>query len=267
MTTVVMMNRFVGKTVIVTGGSYGIGKGIANRFAREGARVSIFDIDEERAKSAVDSILDSGGEADFYVVDVSDGSQVSRAINSVNVKRSAVDILVNNAGVRPLHHILELTEDEWKRTIAVNMTAIYNTVRSAAPLMLRLSGPMGGKIINIASISGLLGQNGRSVYGATKAAIMQLTRSLAVELGPCINVNAVAPGYIAGTGMTSEVDKNEEVRTWNIANTPLRRAGSPDDVAGAVAFLASDDAAFITGATLVVDGGFSASKYLVGAGM
>ena len=120
-----------------------------------------------------------------------------------------------------------------------------------------------GKIVNVASISGILGQNGRAAYGASKGGIIQLTRSLAVELGPQINVNAVAPGFIPGTGMMKEIDKDARSSGWMIESTPVKRAGTPEDVAAAVAFLASDEASFISGVTLPVDGGFSASKYLV----
>jgi NAD(P)-dependent dehydrogenase (short-subunit alcohol dehydrogenase family) len=152
-----------------------------------------------------------------------------------------------------------MTDEEWQKTIAVNLSGMFYVTRAVAPRMLERGG---GKVVNVGSMSGLIGQLGRAAYGASKGGVLQLTRSLAVELGPTINVNAVAPGYIAGTGMMKEVDKDLKGVAWMISSTLTHRAGTPEDVAGAVAFLASEDASFITGATLLVDGGFSAARFM-----
>jgi len=245
---------------IVTGSGYGIGRGIAEYFARQGAKVAVFDLDETTAKETERIIQSSGGVAKAYRTDVADFENVTQNASSVRRDLGAVDILVNNAGIRYVRKLLEIPNEEWNRTIAVNLTGMFYMVKAVAPMMQEKHR---GKIVNIASISGLLGQNGRAAYGASKGGIIQLTRSLAVELGPEINVNAVAPGFVPGTGMMKEIDKDSRSSSWMVANTPVKRPGTPEDVAAAVAFLCSDEASFIAGVTLPVDGGFSASKYLV----
>ena len=254
------LKRFVGKSVIVTGAGFGIGRGIAQRFADEGAGVAIFDNDEKNGENTANEIGAMGGQAKFFKVDISSSADVRENVLLASREFSSVDILVNNAGIRFIKHVLEIPDEEWNRTIQVNLSGMFYAVKSVAPIMLKKGS---GKIVNIASVSGMFGQTGRAAYGATKGGIIQFTRSLAVELAPTINVNAVAPGYIAGTGMMAAVDKDEKSRGWMLANSPLHRPGTPEDVASAVAFLASDEASFITGITMPVDGGFSASKYMV----
>jgi NAD(P)-dependent dehydrogenase (short-subunit alcohol dehydrogenase family) len=254
------LTDFSGNTVIVTGAGFGIGRGIAQYFAKKGAKVAVFDLDPSTAKETVDLIGKFGGEARAYTTDVSNYESVIQSVDKVTQELGNTNILVNNAGIRFVRKVLEIPNEEWNRTIAVNLTGMFYMVKAVAPAMLEKGK---GKIVNVASISGLLGQNGRAAYGASKGGIIQLTRSLAVELGPKINVNAVAPGFIPGTGMMKEIDKDTKSSGWMIESTPVKRAGTPEDVAAAVAFLASDEASFITGVTLPVDGGFSASKYLV----
>jgi NAD(P)-dependent dehydrogenase (short-subunit alcohol dehydrogenase family) len=253
------MQRFAGKTVLVTGAGYGIGRAVALRFAKEGAKVGILDLDLQRAEETAKLVTATGVAAHVMKTDISNSAEVKRAVDEVSVKLGPINILVNNAGMRYIRKVLETTDEEWDRTLSVNLTGMFYAARTVAPQKLAAGG---GKIVNVGSMSGLIGQTGRAAYGASKGGILQLTRSLAVELGPTINVNAVAPGYIAGTGMMVEVDKDTKTVNWMIASTPAHRAGTADDVAAAVAFLASDDASFITGATLMVDGGFSAARYM-----
>jgi NAD(P)-dependent dehydrogenase (short-subunit alcohol dehydrogenase family) len=253
------MERFVGKTAVVTGAGYGIGRAIALRFAKEGAKVGVLDLDQERASETVRLMAAAGGVGHSVKTDVSNSAEVKKAMDEVSEKLGPIDILVNNAGIRYVRKVLETTDEEWNKTISVNLTGMFYAARAVAPQMLARGR---GKIVNVGSMSGLLGQTGRAAYGASKGGTLQLTRSLAVELAPTINVNAVAPGYIAGTGMMVEVDKDTKAVGWMVGSTPAQRAGTPDDVAAAVAFLASEDASFITGTTLMVDGGFSAVRYM-----
>jgi len=254
------LRRFDGKTVLVTGAGYCIGRAVALRFGREGARVGVLDLDTETANETVRLIASEGGVAHAVRADVSKSDEVKKAVDEVVSKLGPIDVLVNNAGIRYVRKVLEMTDEEWNRTISINLTGMFYVTRAVAPQMLARGG---GKVVNVGSMSGLIGQLGRAAYGASKGGVLQLTRSLAVELGPTINVNAVAPGYIAGTAMMREVDKDTKGVEWMIASTLKRRAGTPEDVAGAAAFLASEDASFITGATLLVDGGFSAARFMV----
>jgi NAD(P)-dependent dehydrogenase (short-subunit alcohol dehydrogenase family) len=255
-----LLDGFDNQIAIVTGAGYGIGRGIAEYFAAKGAKVAIFDIDDSTSKETEERIVSSGGRAMFYKTDVSNYDGIVESVAKVKRDLGIVDILINNAGIRYVRNVLDIPNEEWNRTISVNLTGMFYMVKAVVPMMQEKGR---GKIVNVASISGLVGQNGRAAYGASKGGIIQFTRSLAVELAPKINVNAVAPGFIPGTGMMKEIDKDTRSSAWMIANTPVKRAGSPQDVAAAVAFLSSDEASFITGATLPVDGGFTASKYLV----
>ncbi|HYB04924.1 MAG TPA: SDR family NAD(P)-dependent oxidoreductase, partial [Nitrososphaerales archaeon] len=222
------MTRFDNQTAIVTGAGYGIGRGIAEHFAKKGAKVAIFDLDETTAKETEKLIQTSGGTAKAFRTDVADFENVSRSVSEVVRELGTVDILVNNAGIRYVRKVLEIPNEEWNRTLAVNLTGMFYMVKVVAPLMQEKHR---GKIVNVASISGLVGQNGRAAYGASKGGIIQFTRSLAVELGPEINVNAVAPGFVPGTGMMKEIDKDTRSSSWMVANTPVKRAGTPEDIA------------------------------------
>jgi len=253
------MQRFIERTTLVTGAGFGIGRAIALRFAKEGSRVGVLDVDPQRAEETSRMITSMDGTAYTTIADVSSSDEVRRSVDDVSEKLGTIDVLVNNAGIRYARNALDTSDQEWNRTLAVNLSGMFYVTRAVAPQMLSNGG---GKIVNVASMSGIIGQTMRAAYGSSKGGILQLTRSLAVELGPTINVNAVAPGYIAGTGITKDVDKDAKGVSWTLGSTPLRRAGTPDDVAGAVAFLASEDASFISGATLMVDGGLTAARYM-----
>jgi len=235
--------RLEGRTAIVTGGAGAIGGEIARRLVAEGALVGILDL---------------AAPADWppnraRIVDVADVPEVAALLAEPGWEP---DVLVNVAGVFAFEDILEPGLDDWERTLRVNLAGVHACSRAAAPGMRRRQF---GRIISIASNAGVIGFRNMPSYCAAKAGIIGLTRSLAVDLGPHgITVNAVAPGSIAaGMGESSGWTSNQEMRDWDRARTPLRRAGTPQDVAGAVAFLASEDASWITGQTLVVDGGFA----------
>ncbi len=251
-----------GDVVLVTGSGTGLGRGIAMRFARSGARVAVADIDETAARTVAKSINDSKGTAIAVAMDVSDSESVSKGVSAVISEFGQVDVLVNNAGVEQrIVPLVELGEEEWRRILDVNLTGIFLCCRAVAPGMMKREH---GKIINISSINGLSPAPFCVAYNVSKAGIPSLTRTLAYELAPYkINVNAVCPGPVhtrftesvmtqrsAMAGIT-QGEIEERIR----AAVPLGRWGTPDDIAGTVLFLASEDAAWTTGETLTVSGG------------
>ena len=248
------IRRYDGKTVLVTGAGYGIGRAIALRFAREGARVGVLDVDLETAGETVGLITSAGGVAHAVRADVSKSDEVKKAVDDISSKLGPIDVLVNNAGIRYVRKVLEMTDEEWNRTISINLTGMFYLTKAVAPQMLARGG---GKIVNVGSMSGLIGQLGRAAYGASKGGVLQLTRSLAVELGPTINVNAVAPGYIETS--INEAGRQDRVHYDRIVDrTAFKRWGQPDDVAGAVVFLCMPASSYATGTVVAVDGGFLA---------
>jgi 3-oxoacyl-[acyl-carrier protein] reductase len=244
--------RLEGKVAIVTGSSRGIGRAIAERFAAEGAKVTVNWIGREReAQAVVETIKKGGGDAFAVRADVSVAADVKELVRATFDRFGRVDILVNNAGVMYTKAVLDTTEEEWDRTIDINLKGAYLCAKEVAPIML---GQESGTIIMMSSNSGLYHPSAMryTEYVTSKAGMNGLTKALALALGPHITVNAICPGWIK-TEMVEDTDPVVEQRILD--ETALRRWGTTDDVSGAAVFLASKDAAFITGELLIVAGG------------
>lgn len=238
-----------GKTVLITGAAQGIGRQIALDFAKQKARVVLFDLNEEGLKEAKTE-LERYSECQYYAIDVTDGQQVEETINKIIDKFSKIDILVNNAGITRDNLTLRLSENDWDKVLGVNLKGAFLCSKSCAKYMIK---QRYGKIINISSIIGIVGNAGQINYSASKAGLIGLTKSLAKELGSRnICVNAVAPGYIQ-TKMTDILPA--KVKEEMLKRIPLNRFGTPSDVSGTVLFLAQEAANYITGQILIVDGG------------
>ena len=244
--------RLEGKVAIVTGASRGIGRAIAERFSNDGARVAVnYVAGETLANAVVDEIAARGGEAIAVRADVSRGDDVGDLVAATVERFGRIDILVNNAGVMVAKGALETTEEEWDQTIDTNLKGPWLCSRAVAPIMI---GQEGGTIINMSSNSGLYHPSAMKFteYVVSKAGINGLTKAMALALGPHVTVNAICPGWIR-TDMVEIIDPAVQQRILD--ETALARWGTPDDIASAAAFLASADAAFITGELLIVAGG------------
>ncbi len=244
------MNRLQGKTAVITGGARGIGFATAQKFAREGARVMIWDIDAEKGAAAVQSLDKEGLSVSFTSVDVTQFDSVSRAAREAIDRLQQIDILINNAGITRDARLVKMTPEQWQQVIDVNLTGVFNCTKAIVPYMIEHNY---GRIINASSVVGLYGNFGQTNYVATKSGVIGMTRVWARELGrKGITVNAVAPGFIA-TEMVETIP--EKVLTMLKEKTPVGRLGTPEDIANAYLFLASEEASFINGAVLSVDGG------------
>ena len=240
------MRGLKGKRVVITGGASGIGAATAARFLEEGSIVAILDRDE-KACDELRKNLPAITEA--FLADVTDYEQVQRAFLGVVHKMGGVDVVINNAGISIRHSFLDITPDEWKRVLGVNLTGVFYVAQIAARDMMQAAG---GVILNTASTNGMTGYPYYADYNATKAGVIELTRSMALELAPKVRVNAVAPGYVL-TSMQRAEYSDEMLEAVN-QKIPLRRHAQPEEVAGLFAFLASDDAAYLNGHVYVIDG-------------
>ena len=243
---------FEGKIVIVTGGARGIGKAVTERFHAGGASVAIVGRNEEAAKALAAELSARGAKCAGYGCDVANGTQIDAMVDAVIKDFGKLDLLVNNAGVTQDGLVVRMTDEAWNNVIQTNLTGAFQLLRAAARIMLRARS---GCIVNVSSVVGLIGNAGQANYCAAKAGLIGLTKSAAREFsGRGVRVNAVAPGLVE-TDMTAKL--NDEQKKALLTGVPLGRIGSIGDIAGAVAFLASDDAAYITGQVLSVDGGMS----------
>ncbi len=240
------------QVAIVTGAARGLGQAIARDLATSGATVACIDVNEELLGETVESINESGGKAAAFACDVTNSERVTEVVRNVAKQFGRLDILVNNAGVTRDNLVMRMKDDEWDLVLGINLRGTFLFTRAAAKPM---SKGKRGRIINIASVSGMMGNPGQVNYSASKAGVIGLTRTVSRELSKRnITVNAVAPGFIA-TEMAAKL--GDELIEQITAETPLGRLGSPQDVADAVLFLASEAASFITGHVLVVDGGLT----------
>lgn len=245
------MSQFEGKVAIVTGASRGIGREIALQLAGAGARVAVnFSGSKEKADEVVELIQNSGGEAFAIQADVSNPDSVKEMIDKTIETFGSIDILVNNAGITRDNLLMRMKEDEWDDVIDINLKGVFLCTKAVTRQMMR---QRAGKIVNVASIVGVSGNPGQANYVAAKAGVIGLTKTTAKELASRnINVNAVAPGFIT-TEMTDAL--SDDVKDQMLANIPLGKLGSSENVAKTVLFLLSEDAAYITGQTIHVDGG------------
>jgi NAD(P)-dependent dehydrogenase (short-subunit alcohol dehydrogenase family) len=247
------MMRLLDKVAIVTGSGSGIGRATAHRFAKEGAKVIVAEMNHENGQEVVRSIQDQGGEAIFIPVNVTNEEEIKELVNQSVQHYGRIDILINNAGIGgkqvKLH---ETATEEWHRVMDVNINALFLCMKHIVPVMIESGG---GAIVNTASTYGFIGGHKIAAYNASKGAVVTLTKAAACDYaGSNIRVNAVAPGLI-DTNIVSNWKERPDVWQSIVNNHLIRRPGQPEDIANAMLFLASDEASFITGTTLFVDGG------------
>jgi len=252
------MLRLKDRVAIVTGAGKGIGWGIAKVFSTEGAKVIVVDWDEEAGEKTAEEIRQSSGDAIFVNCDVSNEEQVKAMVQATIDKYGRIDILVNNAGVGVYKSVLEATSDDWDHCLAVNLRGVFLCSKYAIPHMQSVGK---GAIINISSVHSHATVNGVAPYAASKGGITALTRNMAIDYGPTIRVNAIAPGWVLTPLIQSIFDSYDdpaEQQRLVEQRQVMKRIGRPEDIGHAAAFLASDEASFITGTQLFVDGGLTA---------
>jgi meso-butanediol dehydrogenase / (S,S)-butanediol dehydrogenase / diacetyl reductase len=235
------------KRVLITGGASGIGAATATRFLEEGCRVVILDRDAaacEKVEHDLPGLIGS------FIADVSDPREVQHAFGNAIVGLGGLDVVINNAGISIRHKFLDITPEEWNQVLAVDLSGVFYVAQAAARHMMNRNG---GVILNMASTNGIIGHPFYADYNATKAGVIELTKSMALELAPKVRVNAVAPGYVL-TPMQRAEYSDEMLEAVN-QKIPLRRHADPAEIAALFAFLASDDASYLTGNVCVIDGG------------
>lgn len=238
------------RVALITGASQGIGRTCAVRLAKEGAAVAVAARSQEKLNELVNEITAAGGKATAFALDVADEEQIKSSVKAVIAQFGKIDILVNNAGITRDQLVMRMKRADWDAVLQTNLTSAYLCIQSVISSMLK---QRWGRIINISSVFGQMGQAGQANYAASKAGLIGLTMAIAREVGSRnITCNAVAPGFI-DTAMTAAL--GDEFKQTAVKQIPLGRVGTADDVAGAVAFLASDDASYITGHVLSVNGG------------
>mgnify|MGYP006294529493 CR=1 FL=1 len=255
------MKRLEDKTVIVTGAALGIGRATAKRMAEEGAAVAATDIKDEECRDVVKEIVDAGGTAEFWHLDTSKEEEVKSVVGEVEEKFGSVDVLVNNAGISGANKAPhEIDKEEWEKVMAVNVTGVFLCTKHVVPIM-RDAG--GGNIINLSSIYGLIGAGDIPPYHASKGAVRLMTKNDALTYAKDkIRVNSVHPAFI-WTPLVEELGERsdvsvEEFRAQLDSKHPIGHVGQPDDIAWGIVYLASDEAKFVTGSELVIDGGYTA---------
>jgi 2-keto-3-deoxy-L-fuconate dehydrogenase len=257
------MFRLDGKRALITGAGSGIGAAIARLFAEQGAQVIVADVQADAADRVTASIADQGGAAYALVLDVADEVQVRAAFDRVANQHGRLDILVNNAGVSHVGNILETSLEDWERVLRVNARGVFLCARDAVRLMLQQE-PQSGVIINMSSAAALIGIERRLPYSASKGAVLAMTRSIAMDfVDQGIRCNAICPGtvhtpFVEGYIKRSFPGQEDAVRQTLHARQPIGRMGRPEEIAAAALYLASDEAAFVTGSALVIDGGWTA---------
>ncbi len=257
------MFRLDHKIALVTGAGSGIGRAIALIYARQGAHVVVADLNPESADAVVEQIVGKSGAAEAQRLNVVDETQVTAAFEATVRRHGRLDILVNNAGISHVGNILETSAEDWDRVMEVNTRGVFLCAKAAVAHMLRQQ-PAGGVIVNIASVAGLISVDRRFPYCASKGAVISMTRSIAIDFAQQgIRANAICPGtvqtpFVEGYLTRHFADTADEVRQQLHARQPLGRMGQPEEIAAAALYLAADEAAFVTGSMLVIDGGWTA---------
>ena len=253
--------RLQGKRAVVTGAANGIGRATALRFAQEGARVVIADLDPGAGEATAVAVRAAGGQAEFAVTDVTDEDAVARLVTRADSSLGGIDVWMNNAGGSLTEELLDTEPDAWRADLALNLTSHYLCTRAVVPVMIRCGG---GSLINVSSVNGLwaIGEYG---YSSAKAGLISFTKNVAVSHGPQgIRANVICPGTVdterGGTYWDERAGSKDKLLKWY----PLGRLGRPEDIASLAVYLASDESSFMTGSTLVIDGGLTAGSALFG---